>query len=193
MPGGYIPGGDLASIKPINNFGDAYFRNSVERVGQARLVHYGDGRAAASVQGRDDAELHRLPGRRQIFLGEVADLLWQARAGRPAGAGAGAVAAGHEPTIANMPLRSWTTVVGAGWQDKVGPDALHSTIGRHAARAHPLRHAWSSVLEAQWQAAHRQYRQGRHGNLQASRSSPRARSRASASTRRRAACCRTGS
>jgi hydrogenase large subunit len=98
------------------------------------------------------------------------------------------LAAGHEPT--KKYATAALDTVSALAKTKVGLEAMHSTIGRHAARAISLRgagrHAGRAVA-----AAGRQHRQGRPQDLQPP-VFPRARSWASASTRRRAARCRTG-
>ena len=99
-----------------------------------------------------------------------------------------AVAAGHQPTTAYVTkvLDTVSTLVGA----KVGVDALHSTIGRHAARA--VRCAvMLDLLEANWEKLIDNIGKGDVAtfNKPVSR---RARSWASASMKRRAACSRTG-
>jgi hydrogenase large subunit len=73
---------------------------------------------------------------------------------------------------------------------KVGVEALHSTIGRHAARAvgcavqvDELLNQWDLLLANMGKGDLKTFNR---------RSSPRASRWASASTRRRAACCRTG-
>ncbi len=84
-PGGYIPDGDLAKYQPIKSFGDDYFGKGVEESVKHSWYTYSKEGPLHPYKGETDAALHRLPGRRQIFLAQVADVLRQARPGRPAG------------------------------------------------------------------------------------------------------------
>jgi hydrogenase large subunit len=140
---------------------DAYFRMAC-RIRQAFLVRLGRQGSAAPVQGRNDDRIHRLPGQRQVLVAEVADLLRQADAGRPAARVLAMVAAGHEPTIdyATHALDLVSTVA----KTKVGIDALHSTIGRHAARA--VRAVRADELSWKMGSAAGQHGQGRPQDLQ---------------------------
>ena len=132
MPGGYIKGGDLASFKAIKSFGDPYFRDGVEE--SVKHAWYKGGKGA----------LHPYKGE---TLPEYTDFqdngkYWGVKSptfySRPAQVGPLArvlamVAANHAPTLkyATQTLDTVSAIA----KTKVPLAALHSTIGRHAARA----------------------------------------------------------
>ena len=89
LPGGFIKGGDLGHVKPIKRSATNTSAKGVEESVKHSWYDGRQGRALHPYKGETKPQLHRLPGRRQVFLGQVADLLRQARAGRPAGARAG--------------------------------------------------------------------------------------------------------
>jgi hydrogenase large subunit len=66
-------------FKPITTFGDEYFTKGVEESVKHSWYDY-KGAARCTPTGRDHAQLHRLQGRRQVLLAQVADLLRQADA-----------------------------------------------------------------------------------------------------------------
>ena len=188
MPGGYIPGGDLASFKPITSFGDDYFGEGVESVKHA---WYDGGRPAAPLQGRDHAALHRLPGRRQVFLGQGADLLRQAarRSARSRACWAWWPPATSRPRSTST--RRWTP--SRRWPR---PRSRSTRCTRPSAATPPARCAARCMVEMlakQWQLLIDNIGKGDIDDLQPA-GVPQGRDHAaSASTRRRAACCRTGS
>ena len=161
------------SYKPIKSFNDEYWIKGVEEAVKHSWYNYDKAGAAASLQGRDQAELHRLQGRRQVFLAQVADLLRQGGAGRPAGARA--EHAGRRPRAdQEVRHRGARHGLGAG-QDQGRPR-------RHAFDHRPPRRARRSpaavqvdMLADQWTALVDQHRQGRHRRPSTSRCSPRAR------------------
>ena len=132
MPGGYIKGGDLASFKAIKSFGDPYFRDGVEE--SVKHAWYKGGKGA----------LHPYKGE---TLPEYTDFQDNGKYSwvksptfysRPAQVGPLArvlamVAANHAPTLkyATQTLDTVSAIA----KTKVPLAALHSTIGRHAARA----------------------------------------------------------
>ena len=132
MPGGYIKGGDLASFKAIKNFGDPYFRDGVEE--SVKHAWYKGGKGA----------LHPYKGE---TLPEYTDFQDNGKYSwvksptfysKPAQVGPLArvlamVAANHAPTLkyATQTLDTVSAIA----KTKVPLAALHSTIGRHAARA----------------------------------------------------------
>ena len=129
LPGGYIEGGDLASFKPITSFDDDYFSKGVEESVKHSWYNGGKG-ALHPYKGETMPELHRLPGRRQVFLAEVADLLRQACPGRPAGPGAGMAAR----PVTSRPLKYATAALdtvsapgqdqGRRWTPCIRPSAV---------------------------------------------------------------------
>lgn len=132
MPGGYISGGDLKSFKPIKSFGDPYFRDGVEE--SVKHAWYKGGKGA----------LHPYKGE---TLPEYTDFQDAGKYSwvksptfynKPAQVGPLArvltmVAANHAPTLkyATQTLDLVSSIA----KTKVPLAALHSTIGRHAARA----------------------------------------------------------
>ncbi len=99
------------------------------------------------------------------------------------------VAAGHEPTKRH--LDRLVTIASKVLGAELPLSALQSTIGRHARARRPLRRPARGAGQSV-EPADRQHRQGRLHHLQPADVPEAARSGASASTRRRAACCRTG-
>jgi hydrogenase large subunit len=152
MPGGFIEGGDLSTYKPIKTFGDEYFTKGVEESVKHSWYDYSKGGALHPYKGetkpnytdfKDDAKYSWLKS--PTFYGKVAQVGPLARV-------LNMLAAGHEPT------KKYATValdtVSALAKTKVGLDAMHSTIGRHAARAvtaavqvDMLAGQWSALVE----------------------------------------------
>ena len=147
-PGGYIPDGDLTKYQAIKSFGDDYFGKGVEESVKHSWYTYSKEGPLHPYKGettphytdfQDDGKYSWLKA--PTFYGKRAQV-------GPLAAVLNAVAAGHKPTTAYVTkvLDTVSALVGA----KVGVDALHSTIGRHAARA--VRCAvMLDLLEANWQ------------------------------------------
>ena len=132
LPGGTLLDGKLDTYKPISSFGDPSFADHVTET--SAHAWYAD----------DGAPLHPWQGRTEPKLGD-----WDAQAkyswskaprfdGKPMQVGPLAqvlvgYAAGHEL------IKKWGDkclgTVSALAKTPVGPEALHSTLGRHAARA----------------------------------------------------------
>ncbi len=146
-PGGYIPGGDLAKYQPIKSFGDDFLGKGVEESVKHSWYSYTVDGPLHPYKGetkpqytdfQDDGKYSWLKA--PTFYGKRAQV-------GPLAAVLNAVAAGHQPTIAtvNKVLDTVSALVGS----KVGVAALHSTIGRHAARA--VRCATMvDLLQANW-------------------------------------------
>ena len=133
LPGGYIDGGDLATYKPITKFGDEYFVKGVEESVKHSWYDYSKGGALHPYKGetkpnytdfKDDAKYSWLKS--PTFYGKVAQVGPLARV-------LTMLAAGHEPT--KKYATATLDTVSALAKTKVGLGAMHSTIGRHAARA----------------------------------------------------------
>jgi hydrogenase large subunit len=147
-PGGYIPGGDLAKYQPIKNFGDDFLGKGVEESVKHSWYSYSVPGALHPYKGetkpqytdfQDDGKYSWLKA--PTFYGKRAQV-------GPLASVLSAVAAGHQPTIGLVTkvLDTVSALVGS----KVGVGALHSTIGRHAARA--VRCAvMVDLLQANWQ------------------------------------------
>lgn len=146
-PGGYIADGKLEGFKPINTFGDALLRDNVAE--SVKHAWYKGGKGA----------LHPYEGE---TLPEFTDFQENAKysfvksptfMGQPAQVGPlarvlMAVASKHDPTLGH--LNRILGTVEALSKSKVPLEALHSTIGRHAARA--VMCAMNvDILEKQWQ------------------------------------------
>ncbi len=149
MPGGFIENGNLASFKPITKFGDEYFTKGVEESVKHSWYDYSKGGALHPYQGetkpnytdfKDDAKYSWLKS--PTFYGKVAQVGPLARV-------LTMLAAGHEPT--KKYATATLDTVSALAKTKVGLDAMHSTIGRHAARAVSCA-VQVDMLAGQWQA-----------------------------------------
>lgn len=131
LPGGTIMGGDLATVKSISSFNDPYFRdNVVENVARAwykgdASLHPYKGETVPEYNGFQDEGKYtwlkapRFTGK-PMQVGPLAQMLI-------------GYAQGHKEIIKNVDsaLNLVSTVAGV----KVGPGVLHSTLGRHVARA----------------------------------------------------------
>jgi hydrogenase large subunit len=147
-PGGYIPGGDLAKYQPIKSFGDDFLGKGVEESVKHSWYSYNNPGPLHPYKGettpqytdfQDDGKYSWLKA--PTFYGKRAQV-------GPLAAVLNAVAAGHQPTVntVNKVLDTVSTLVGK----KIGVGALHSTIGRHAARA--VRCVQMiDLLQANWQ------------------------------------------
>ncbi len=131
LPGGTIMGGDLSTVKPFTSFNDPYFKdNVVECI--ARSWYDGDwtrhpfeeDTVPKYTDFQDDGRYSWLKAPR--FQGEPMQVgpLAQVMIG---------YAQGHEMTkkYVDFALSQISTIAGV----KVGPEVLHSSIGRHGARA----------------------------------------------------------
>ncbi|TVR98467.1 MAG: hydrogenase 2 large subunit [Rhodospirillales bacterium] len=132
LPGGYITGGDPATLKPITSYHDAYFEDGVKEsvkhawyTGDQGALHPYQGVTNPGYDGfNDDGKYSWVKA--PTFYGERAQV-------GPLANVLAMVAAGHEPTTRylNQALGIAGQVAGA----EIPLAALHSTIGRHAARA----------------------------------------------------------
>ena len=148
LPGGYITDGDLASFKPISSFQDSYFEDGVAESSKHAWYENGDG-ALHPYDGetvpqytdfQDDGKYSWVKAPtfydKRAQVGPLANVLCM-------------VAAGHEPTKRYLDTVINTASALAGSQ--IPLTALHSTIGRHAARAVRCGVIYES-LQNQWQA-----------------------------------------
>jgi hydrogenase large subunit len=149
LPGGYIDNGDIASFKPIASHQDAYFRDGVkEGVKHAWYQYEGGDQARHPWEGQTNPKYTDFQDEgkyswvksptfydKRAQVGPLANVLAM-------------VAAGHEPTKRHTERLLAIASQVAGSQIPV--DALHSTIGRIAARA--VRAAvLYEALQNQWQ------------------------------------------
>jgi hydrogenase large subunit len=131
LPGGYIAGRDLAAFKPIKTFNDDYWVKGVEEAtkhswyeGSKPLHPYKGETKPQYTDFKEDGKYSWLKS--PTFYGKPAQVGPLARV-------LCMLAAGHEPT--KKYATAALDTVSALAKTKVGLDAMHSTIGRHAARA----------------------------------------------------------
>ncbi len=131
LPGGYIPNKDVGAYKPVSSFNDEFFAQGVKE--SVKHSYY-----------KGDENLHPWHGVTDPNYtgfqddGKYSWVKAPTFEGKPAQVGPLAnvlamYAAGHKPTIAHA--NTMLERVSAIAKTKVGLGALHSTIGRHAARA----------------------------------------------------------
>jgi hydrogenase large subunit len=147
LPGGYIKGGDLQSFKPITSYHDDYFKEGVKECIKHSWYegdwakHPYDEKTEPKYTGFSDKGKYSWVKSPSFYdqpaqVGPLANVLCM-------------YAAGHEPTkkYVTQALATVSKIAGT----KVGPGALHSTIGRHAARAVRCAVLYDE-LNKQWQA-----------------------------------------
>ncbi len=146
LPGGYIAGGDLAAYQPISGFQDAFFEDGVAESSKhawyegSSALHPYDGETVPQYTDFEDdgkyswVKAPTFNGKR-AQVGPLANVLCMA-------------AAGHEPTsrYLDQVVSTASSLAGA----EIPLTALHSTIGRHAARAVRCAVLYES-LQNQWQ------------------------------------------
>jgi hydrogenase large subunit len=131
LPGGTIMNGDFSTHKPITSFNDDYFRDNVEESiahawydGDWQRHPYEEETVPKHTEFQDDGKYTWVKAPR--FQGQPMQVgpLSQVLVG---------YVGGHEPTKrwADAALEKVSAVAGV----KVTPKMLHSTLGRHAARA----------------------------------------------------------
>ncbi|MER2564265.1 MAG: nickel-dependent hydrogenase large subunit [Myxococcaceae bacterium] len=144
--GGYIADGKLETYKPIERFGDPYFRDGVAesvkhswyKGGKGALQPY-KGETVADYTDFQEAGKYSWV-KSPTFLGEPAQVGPLARL-------LAAVASKDEETLKHL-TRLLTTIEAVG-KIKVPLEGLHSTLGRHAARAVACQRN-IEILEQQW-------------------------------------------
>ncbi len=147
LPGGYIQNADLKTFKPITSYNDDYFREGVKESIKHSWYngdwtkHPWDETTDPKYTGfKDDGKYSWVKAPsfydQPAQVGPLANVLCM-------------YAAGHGPTkkYVGEVLATVSKLAGA----QVGPEALHSTIGRHAARAIRCAVLYDE-LNKQWQA-----------------------------------------
>ncbi|GAB4354927.1 MAG: hydrogenase 2 large subunit [Gammaproteobacteria bacterium] len=132
MPGGYIENGDLSTFKPITSYQDAFFRDNVKESvkhayyeASADPLHPFDGETNPNYTGfQDDGKYSWVKAPtfmdKRAQVGPLANVLCMAAAGDK-----------HTQKYLNSTVDTVSSLVGS----RIPLTALHSTIGRHAARA----------------------------------------------------------
>lgn len=147
LPGGYIANGNVGSFKPITGFNDDLFKQGVKE-GIKHSWYQGD-------WDRHPWEEETVPQHTEFQdNGKYSWVKSPTFNGKPAQVGPLAnvlcmYAAGHGPT--KLYTDDLLQKVSSLAKTKVGIPALHSTIGRHAARAVRCAVLYDSLL-GQWQA-----------------------------------------
>jgi hydrogenase large subunit len=133
LPGGFIENGDVGTFRAISGYHDAYFQDGVKE--STKHAWYTDDRPLHPYEGKtepnytdfqDDGKYSWVKAPtfydKRAQVGPLANVLCM-------------YAAGHEPTqrYTDMALQMVGSIADLGGPLPV--DALHSTIGRHAARA----------------------------------------------------------
>ncbi len=147
LPGGYIQNSDLASMKPIKTFDDPYFRDGVAESSKHSwyrgedALHPWDGETEPQYTDFQDegqyswVKAPTFDGKR-AEVGPLADVLV-------------GVASGHQGYIKYLD-QAMGTLKAVSQNPDIPLSAVHSTIGRHAARA--VRCAvMMDTLKDQWQ------------------------------------------
>lgn len=132
FPGGYIEKGDLKGQKPIKRFDDEFWAKGVEEGVKHSWYEYSQAKPLHPYLGETKPKYTDFQAD-----GKYSWLKSPTFYGKPAQVGPLArilnyAAAGHEPTLRYA--QTTLDLVSSLAKTKVGLDALHSTIGRHAAR-----------------------------------------------------------
>ena len=146
LPGGYVPAGDLAAFRPVANYQDGYFEKGVKESAKhawyadsGAPLHPYDGKTEPKYTGfEDDAKYSWVKAPtfhdQRAQVGPLANVLAM-------------YLSGHEPTKRN--LGRLLAIAGKVAGAEIPLSALHSTIGRHAARAVRCAVLYET-LDAQW-------------------------------------------
>ena len=146
LPGGYIPNANMDQFKSITGHNDEYFEKGVKESvkhawyqgGKGPLHPYEGETIPEYTDFQDDAKYTWVKAPtfydNRVQVGPLANVLCM-------------VAAGHEPTVRNLDkfLKMASTIAGT----EISVNALHSTIGRHAARCVRTAVLYES-LQKQW-------------------------------------------
>jgi hydrogenase large subunit len=132
LPGGYVKGGDLAAVKPIKSFNDPYFRDGVQESvkhswykGDKGALHPYKGETVPNYTDfQDDGKYSWVKS--PTFYGNPAQV-------GPLSRVLAMAAQNHAPTLKY--LNGVLDTAGSLAKTKIPLAAVHSTIGRHAARA----------------------------------------------------------
>lgn len=132
LPGGYIENADLASLKPITSFDDAYFRDGVAE--SSKHAWYKGDKALHPWQGETDPAYNDFHDNGQYSWVKAPTFYGQRAEVGPLADVLVGVASGHAGYKKYL-----DQVMGTLKTVSKNPDipfsAIHSTIGRHAARA----------------------------------------------------------
>jgi hydrogenase large subunit len=149
LPGGYIDGGDVATFKAIASYQDNYFRDGIkESVKHAWYEYQGGDSALHPYEGRTNPKYTDFQDEGKYSWVKAPTFYDQRAQVGPLANVLAMYAAGHKPTKRhlNRLLSIASTVAGS----EIPLAALHSTLGRVAARAVRAAVLYES-LQNQWQ------------------------------------------
>ncbi len=149
LPGGYIDGGDVATFKEISGYQDQYFRDGVkESVKHAWYEYQGGDRALHPYDGQTNPKYTDFQDEGKYSWVKAPTFYDKRAQVGPLANVLAMYAAGHEPTKRHLTrlLSIASTVAGS----EIPLAALHSTLGRVAARAVRAAVLYES-LQNQWQ------------------------------------------
>ncbi|MBY0431366.1 MAG: nickel-dependent hydrogenase large subunit, partial [Rhodospirillales bacterium] len=148
LPGGTIDGGDLSTYRSIKQFGDGYFRDNVAESVKHSWYQGGKG-ALHPFKGETVPEYTDFQDEGKYSWVKSPTFQGKPRQVGPLANVLCMAAAGHAPTLTY--LKQALDTAGALAGTPIPVQALHSTIGRHAARA--VRCAViHETLQKNWQA-----------------------------------------
>jgi hydrogenase large subunit len=134
LPGGYIPDGDIGRFKPIESYTDAYFRDGVkESVKHSWYDYQGGEKSLHPFHGQTDPAYTDFQDDGKYSWVKAPTFYDQRAQVGPLANVLAMVAAGHEPTKRH--LGKLLGLAGKVAGSEIPMAALHSTIGRIAARA----------------------------------------------------------
>ncbi len=147
LPGGYIPNKDIAAFKAITSFNDPFFIKNVKE--SVKHSYYQGDDNLHPWQGETDPNFTGFQDEGKYSWVKAPTFLDKPAQVGPLANVLAMYAAGHEPTIrhANNLLAQAGSLAGT----TLGLGALHSTIGRHAARA-VRTGVLHEVINTEWQA-----------------------------------------
>jgi hydrogenase large subunit len=132
LPGGYIEKGDVATFKPITTYQDGYFEKGVKE--SVKHAWYEGGKGALHpYDGVTNPKYTKFEDNGKYSWVKAPTFYDQRAQVGPLANVLAMVSAGHEPTTRN--LKKCMAIVSKVAGSEVPLSALHSTIGRHAARA----------------------------------------------------------
>lgn len=149
LPGGYIPAADIGRFKPIESYTDAYFRDGVkESVKHSWYDYQGGAKSLHPYRGQTNPAYTNFQDDGKYSWVKAPTFYDQRAQVGPLANVLAMVAAGHEPTKSH--LGKLLDLAGKVAGSEIPLAALHSTIGRIAARAVRCAVLLDS-LENQWQ------------------------------------------
>jgi hydrogenase large subunit len=134
LPGGWIPNGDLAQYRPLTGFRDAFFRDGVkEAVDHAWYAYFNAEGGLHPFEGQTNPQYTDFQDNGKYSWIKAPTFYDERAQAGPLANVLAMAAAGHKPTLKHLTklLDQASMVAGS----RLPLSALHSTIGRIAARA----------------------------------------------------------